>query len=122
MIVFDILSELESYVPVFPELATVISVLDRSLPYQEGPGLYETPEKSRVKYLIDEFITSEKGFSDKKARGKVLEVVLEGEEMISLQGSVFCLAEGRFIIYDDMNAKRGVSYLPSYAKAVRFLF
>ena len=59
------------------------------------------------------------------AEGKtVLEIVLEGEEVVSVEGSVFHLAEGRFLIYPgSAETKRGVAYtLPSYAKTVRFVF
>ena len=55
MIVFDTLSELESYEGVFPAIRTIIGVMDRSLPYEQGDGRYDTPEKSDVRYIIDSF-------------------------------------------------------------------
>ena len=125
MIVYDTLSELESYLGPFPEIGVIISVLDRSLPYQEGPGRYETPEKSDVVYHIDEFLTSSSGFSPEIFSGKrVMEVVLDGDEIISVAGSVFRMGEGTFLIYEgDAEIKRGICWsVPSHAKAVRFLF
>ena len=62
MIVFDTLSQLESYQGAFPEIGTIIGVMDRSLPYDQGPGRYDTPEESSVRYIIDEGLTSDKGF------------------------------------------------------------
>ncbi len=125
MIVYDTLSELESYLGPFPEIGVIISVLDRSLPYQEGPGRYDTPEKSDVVYLIDEFLTSSSGFSPEIFSGKrVMEVVLDGDEIISVAGSVFRMGEGTFLIYKgDAETKRGMCWsVPSHAKAVRFIF
>lgn len=125
MIVYDTLSELESYLGPFPEIGVIISVLDRSLPYQEGPGRYDTPEKSDVVYLIDEFLTSSSGFSPEIFSGKrVMEVVLDGDEIISVAGSVFRMGEGTFLIYEgDAETKRGMCWsVPSHAKAVRFIF
>lgn len=125
MIVYDTLSELESYLGPFPEIGVIISVLDRSLPYQEGPGRYDTPEKSDVVYHIDEFLTSSSGFSPEIFSGKrVMEVVLDGDEIISVAGSVFRMGEGTFLIYEgDAETKRGMCWsVPSHAKAVRFIF
>ncbi len=125
MIVFDTLSQLESYQGAFPEIGTIIGVMDRSLPYDQGPGRYDTPEESSVRYIIDEGLTSDKGFIAEPFSGmKVMEVVLAGNELVSLSGSVFRMEEGRFLIYSgDEAVKRGQMYaLPSPFKAVRFVF
>ena len=125
MIVFDTLSELESYEGVFSEIRTIIDVMDRSLPYDQGKGEYDTPEKSNVKYVIDTFLTSDKGFDGGERKGsKIMEIVLEGDEIISIDGSVFRMQPGRFILYSgDSAIKRGLSYaLPEHTKTVRFIF
>lgn len=125
MIVFDTLSFLESYIGPFPEINTIISVMDRSLPYDQLPGRYDTPEKSTVRYIIDECLSSDKGFESGLFEGKrVMEIVLEGEEIVSVASSVFRLSEGCFLIYSgDEKVKRGIMYaLPVHFKAVRFIF
>ncbi len=125
MIVYDTLSELESYLGPFPEISVIISVLDRSLPYQEGPGRYETPEKSDVIYFVDEFLTSASGFAPEIFPGKrIMEIVLDGAEIVSVSGSVFRLGEGVFLIYEgDESIKRGLAWtVPESAKCVRFVF
>ena len=125
MTVFDTLSQLESYQAVFPDIAWIITVMDRSLPYEEGPGRYEVNEKKDIVYHIDEALTSDKGFTAPHYAGKyVMEIVLDGDEIVCLPGSVFRLSEGRFLIYSgDDDVKRGVSFtLPSRFKAVRFVF
>ena len=125
MIVFDTLDELESYQGAFPEIAVIISVMDRSLPYDESPGHYDTPEKSDVKYIIDENLSSDKGFEAEHHPGaRIMEIVLEGSEIVSVSGSVFRLESGRFLIYSGSDdTRRGICYtLPEHFKAVRFLF
>ena len=125
MIVFDTLSELESYEGVFSEIRTIIDVMDRSLPYDQGAGRYDTPEKSDVSYIIDEFLTSQRGFPAETHDGNlVMEIVLEGEELISVSGSVFRMETGRFLIYSGSDkVQRALMYsLPVHTKAVRFIF
>lgn len=125
MLIFDTLSELESYQGICPEIAAIITVMDRSLPYEEGPGRYEIPEHKEIKYLIDTAMTSDKGFEAPLNEGrKVMEIVLEGEELVALSGSVIKLAPGRFALYEGgIKAKRGVApALPGFFKAVRFVF
>ena len=125
MIVYDTLSYLESYTGPFPAINTIISVMDRSLPYDQLTGRYDTPEESDVKYIIDEALSSDKGFESGLYEGKrVMEIVLEGEEVVSAASSVFRLSEGSFLIYSgDEAVKRGIMYaLPVHFKAVRFIF
>lgn len=125
MIIFDTLSQLESYEGAVKEIRTVIDVMDRSLPYDQGDGRYETPEKSSVSYSIDSFLTSDRGFESERWEGRrVLEIVLSGDALISVDGSVFRLQPGRFLVYSgDAAVRRGLSYtLPEHVKAVRFIF
>ena len=112
MTVFDILSQMEAYAQAFPAMNTIISVMDRSLPYEAASGSYNTPEKSDVRYLVDEFLTSERGFSSVDTAGKtVLEIALDGDEIVSVDGSVFHLAEGRFLIYQGDSSLCLLEYL-----------
>ena len=122
MLVFDTLDELESYEKIIPGFLSVIDVLDHSRPYDEGPGEYSTCGKDGKKYIIDTFVSSSAGFTAPKTEGMVLEICLEGEEIISTDGSVFRMAPGRFLIYEGkMDVKRGVMYsTPQAFKAVRF--
>ena len=124
MIVFDTLSQLESYEGVFPEIRTIIDVMDRSLPYEEGDGKHKTPEESNVSYIIDTFLTSSKGFESDLEDCSVMEIVLEGDEIVAIDGSVFRMQPGRFLLYSaSRSVKRGLSYsLPEHTKAVRFIF
>ena len=78
MIAFDTLSELESYAGAFPAIGVITGVMDRSLPYDQGAGRYDTPEKSDVSYIIDEFLTSQRGFPAETHDGNlVMEIVLD---------------------------------------------
>ena len=122
MLVFDTLDELESYEKIIPGFISIIDVLDHSRPYDEGPGEYSTGEKDGRKYVIDTYVSSSSGFSSPKTEGNILEICLEGEEIISTGGSVFRMAPGRFLIYNgEMDVKRGVMYsTPQAFKAVRF--
>ncbi len=125
MIAFDTLSELESYAGAFPAIGVITGVMDRSLPYDQGAGRYDTPEKSDVSYIIDEFLTSQRGFPAETHDGNlVMEIVLEGEELISVSGSVFRMETGRFLIYSGSDkVQRALMYsLPEHTKAVRFIF
>lgn len=125
MMVFDTLAELESYEGAFPAIRTIIDVMDRSLPYEEGAGTYTPPENSSVSYIIDDFLSSSKGFVAEIHQGRtVMEIVLEGDEIIQVEGSVFRMQPGRFLIYSGSSpVKRGLSYtLPAPVKAVRFVF
>lgn len=122
MLLFDTLDELESYQKIIPGFKEIIDTLDHSRPYDEGPGDYLTKEKDGIKYTIDTFLSSSNGFIASKSDGLVLEICLEGEELVSADGSVFKLSPGRFVIYEGaMEVKRGVMYsAPIAFKAVRF--
>lgn len=122
MLIFDTLDELESYEKLIPGFVSVIDVLDHSKPYDDGPGKYSTGGKNPKRYVIDAYVSSRDGFAAPKSEGLVLEICLEGEEIINASGSVFRMAPGRFLIYDGgLEAKRGVMYsTPQAFKAVRF--
>lgn len=99
--VFDILSELESYENSFPEIRNVIDIMDRSLPYEKGEGTYSCPENDRVTYSVNEILTSDKGISfNVEANHSALIITLEGEQVVSSNDvdKVFILSEGRFLL------------------------
>ncbi len=124
MIVFDTLDELESYKLAIVDINTVIDVMDHSTPYDEKVGEYENPKKNGI-HIIEAFLTSDNGFETKTEAGKLyVEICLEGEEIVNVDGSVFKLSPGRFIAYKDKeNVKRGVMFsLPVATKTVRFVF
>lgn len=125
MIIFDTLDELESYKGVVPELNTVIDVMDHSLPYDETPGEYKNPGEDKGVHIVDAFLTSANGFAGALESGKLyVEICLEGEEIVSIDGSVFKLTPGRFVVYSSIqNLKRGMMFsLPVATKCVRFVF
>ncbi len=126
MIIFDTLSELENYVPALKDLAHVITLLDRSIPYRDSPGVYNCPEKAEVAYLVDAFMTSPKGYEFTVPEGKTsVLVTLEGEQIVSsLEGDkVFIMAEGRFLALSSGVYRKGLaSSLPAAVKDVVFTF
>lgn len=102
--VFDILSELESYENSFPEIRNVIDIMDRSLPYEKGEGTYSCPENDRVTYSVNEILTSDKGISfNVEANHSALIITLEGEQVVSSNDvdKVFILSEGRFLLLNE---------------------
>ena len=102
--VFDILSELESYENSFPEIRNVIDIMDRSLPYEKGEGTYSCPENDRVTYSVNEILTSDKGISfNVEANHSALIITLEGEQVVSSNDvdKVFILNEGRFLLVNE---------------------
>ena len=102
--VFDILSELESYENSFPEIRNVIDIMDRSLPYEKGEGTYNCPENDRVTYSVNEILTSDKGISfNVEANHSALIITLEGEQVVSSNDvdKVFILNEGRFLLVNE---------------------
>lgn len=125
MIIFDTLDELESYKNAFDFINTIIEVMDHSTPYEEGPGEYENPGEGKGVHIVEAHLTSSSGFSSPKLEGKVVcEITLEGEEIVNIDGSVFRLSPGRFLIYSgDSDIKRAIMYsLPTAFKCVRFIF
>lgn len=125
MIVFDTLDELESYKGAFSCIDTVIEVMDHSTPYDETQGEYPNPGKDKGVHIIDTFLTSQNGFMTTLDSNKTyLEICLEGEEIVSIDSSVFKLSPGRFLLYSGYESvKRGLMYsLPIATKCVRFVF
>ena len=124
MIIFDVLDMLETYSSVVPHMDDVIAVMDHSKPYDDDPGLYKCREKGETEYKVSVHLSSERGFPGENFPSKtVLEIVLEGEEMVALEDSVFKLSPGRFLCYSgDSAIKRGVMCsTPQAFKSVRFI-
>ena len=111
MIIFDTLGQLESYVPLYREVAHIISVLDRSLPYKDPDGHYEVKENKKMVYDVKTSITSPKGEEIVIPEGKkAMIIALEGEESVSAGiDAVFTLCEGRFILLGEGTYKRYLS-------------
>ena len=100
--VFDVLSQLESYQNTFSEIQNVIDIMDRSLPYDQKEGTYVCPENSNVSYSVSTILTSDKGILLKVDK-KAIVITLEGEMVVSSKDvdKVFILSEGRFILVDE---------------------
>ncbi|MGN0907348.1 MAG: hypothetical protein ACI4NM_09375 [Bullifex sp.] len=126
MIVFDTLSELESYENAFHELRNVIEIMDRSLPYRQAEGSYECPENSNVTYTVEKVVTGDKGVPLKVPAGKKAVIItLEGEMVASSLSSdrVFILTEGRFLLAGEGEYRVGLSTnLPTEIKYCVFMF
>ena len=126
MTLFDTLGQLETYIPVFPDMAHVVSVMDRSLPYDNKDGSYKCPECERVGYTVQSALTSTHGFPFTVREGeKALLIALDGQEIVSSldSKSVFVLCEGRFVLLGPGDWKRGVATdLPSPFRDVIFHF
>ncbi|MBQ0071057.1 MAG: hypothetical protein KBS81_04260 [Spirochaetales bacterium] len=124
MLIFDTLDELESYSSIVPHMNDVITVMDHGTPYDDGPGIYDCSSRSKNKYVVSAHLSSETGFKGENyPEHKVLEVCLEGEEMVSVDGSVFKMSQGRFLVYEgDATIKRGIMFsTPVAFKTVRFI-
>ena len=124
MLIFDLLDKLENYSSVIPDMDSIISVMDHSRPYDEGPGEYPLTKDGKKKYYVSAHLSSEGGFTGDNWDGHlVMEICLEGDEIVSVDGSVFRLAPGRFLVYDGgSKIKRGIaSSLPVAFKTVRFV-
>lgn len=125
MILFDTLDELESYLMLHPLMQHVITIMDRSLPYDNPPGAYTCQECDLVSYVVDAFVSGDKGQSLVLAKGQTMvEICLEGEELISSTAPemVFKLSQGRFLLVEGpVELRRGVNVnLPQAVKCVRF--
>ncbi|NLE15381.1 MAG: DUF386 domain-containing protein [Spirochaetales bacterium] len=78
----DLLDNLEWYRVLHPQIQTVIDIMDRSLPYEDAPGQHSVDS---LGYEVLSYVTSNEGIVH-TAGEKELHVVLEGEELFSLQG------------------------------------
>ncbi len=124
MLLFDILDKLENYTSVIPYMDRIIDVMDHSKPYDDGPGEYDLTKDGARKYYVSAHLSSTNGFEGDRWEGHlVMEICLEGDEIVSVDGSVFRLAPGRFLVYDGgAKIKRGIaSSLPVAFKTVRFV-
>ena len=95
----DLLDNLEWYRPLHPKMQTVIDILDRSLPYEDAVGQHRVDDLS---YQILTYMTDGRGILQ-TATERQLHVVLDGEEMFSLQDAgqplvVACLTIGSFVL------------------------
>ena len=124
--IFDTLSQLETYVPVVPAMAHVITVMDRSLPYERKDGTYACDEDESVSYQVTSAMSSKGGFEFEVKKGEgALVIALDGEEVVSDMdaSSVFILCEGRFLLLGEGRYRRGISTnLPSRFRDVVFTF
>jgi beta-galactosidase beta subunit len=99
---FDILENLEWYVGLYPSLKRVIGIMDRSLPYQDEPGVHTV---DGISYEVQSYLTG----SDSMIRQSELcqmHCILEGEELLSLEENespsvVIMATEGRFVILHE---------------------
>lgn len=118
--IFDILSELESYENAFPEIRNVIDIMDRSLPYEKPEGSYVCPENSKVTYSVSEILTGDKGvLLNIESNHKALIITLDGVQVVSSidVDKVFILSEGRFLLLDEGEWKIAMTTnLPSQIK------
>lgn len=124
MLIYDVLDKLENYSSVVPHMDRVIDVMDHSKPYEDECGEYSLSKDNSLKYIVSAHLSSTTGFWGENFPSRtVLEIVLEGDEIVSVDGSVFCLSEGRFLVYDrGLTIKRGIaSSLPAAFKTVRFI-
>lgn len=107
MIIFDTLDNLELYQGISDKILGLITVMDRSLPYDQGPGRYTCPEDDKIVYEIDAYPTTREGRLEMPSeREYSMEIVLEGESVTSVgSDNVFVMAPGRFLL---MKGETGV--------------
>ena len=106
---FDVLDTMEWYIPLYPSLRQVIGIMDRSLPHTEGLGQYVV---DGIKYEVLSYVNGD-DVKIQQAEETQMHVILEGEELISLEEDknpsvVLIATEGRFVIF-----KAGESYKSS---------
>lgn len=126
MIVFDTLDNLELYLGISDKIGHVITVMDRSLPYDQGVGKYKCPENEDVSYEIETYPTTNTGRREMPNEKRFsMEIVLEGEAVTGIRGeSVFVMAPGRFLLLcDEDDVKRGMTRnIDKSVKSVIFRF
>lgn len=111
MIIFDVLSQLESYVPAAPLLKHVITIMDRSLPYKEEPGVYTCKEESSVSYTVEKLELSPGGKEFTVSEGeRAVIITLNGDQIVSSSNSetVYKMPEGRFLLLSPGAYKKGM--------------
>ncbi len=123
MLLYDVLDKLENYTSVIPHMDRVIDIMDHSKPYDDDIGEYSAGGDGSVTYYVSAHLSSPGGFPGERREGHlILEICLEGDEIVSVDGSVFRLSPGVFLVYDGgSEIKRGIaSSLPVAFKTVRF--
>ena len=126
MIVFDTLDNLELYQGISDKILRVITIMDRSLPYDQGPGHYKCPEDDSVIYEIEAYPTTFNGKREIPSEKEYLmEIVLEGEAVTSIdEDNVFVMAPGRFLLLKgEVGIKRKMTRnIEKSVKSVIFRF
>ncbi len=126
MIIFDTLDNLELYQKVSSKFIHVITVMDRSLPYDQGLGKYKCPEDESVSYEINVYPTKDRGYVEMPWEKEFsVEIILEGEAITSVgDGNVFVMSPGRFLlICGEDGVKRGMTRnIDKSVKSVIFRF
>ena len=126
MIVFDTLDNLELYQGISDKILRVITIMDRSLPYDQGPGHYKCPEDDSVLYEIEAYPTTFNGKREIPSEKEYsMEIVLEGEAVTSIdEDNVFVMAPGRFLLLKgEVEIKRKMTRnIEKSVKSVIFRF
>jgi len=96
---FDILENLEWYVGLYPSLKRVIGIMDRSLPYQDEPGMHQV---DGISYEVQSYPAGTDSTIMRSEQSQ-MHCILEGEELLSLEENeapsvVIMATEGRFVI------------------------
>lgn len=124
MVIFDNLDHLEDYLTIIPDLSKVIDTLDRSEPYDKEKGVYEVEGTHGKKYVIEVLLTSKSGKEEHLENEKIIEIALEGSELVSISNDLFFLTPGFFAYYETKKGEklvRGISKNEDNAlKVVRF--
>jgi hypothetical protein len=120
--VFDTLDELETYLPLCPNLMHVITVLDRALPYDQADGVYSVPECKDITYKVETFVTGPGLETEKRAGVITVEITLKGDQFVSFKEpeSVYRLSIGRFLLSDGGYRRAIAPNLAEEIKTVRF--
>ncbi len=122
--IFDTLSNLETYAAVIPSLVSVAEAMDHDDIYSLSPGVYNTPNP-RVSYAVSETSTtaSDQPFRFHRKR-TVVEIVLSGEELVSTSWRELCEKDGRYSKDTDtgfLNAEPVSAFRASQGRFFAFL-
>ncbi len=77
----DLLDNLEWYRALHPAMQGIITIMDRSFPYDDEPGIYTVDD---ISYQVMGYESSVEGELD-QAESNQVHIILEGEELFSLQ-------------------------------------
>ncbi len=102
----DLLDNLEWYRRLHPCVQTVIDILDRSIPYEDAIGQHKVDGQD---YQVLAYITSEQG-ALQTADERELHVMLEGEELFSLQHEQQPVVAARFTTGSFVLLGKGETY------------